>query len=69
MASDPGTRQLKRVAISVDGKPVPLNPFVQKLVGNLVHGLVASLKMQEERYRSVEIQVIVEEVGEPVENA
>ncbi len=61
MASDLGSRYQRRVSMMVDEKPVHLNPFVQKLVGNLVHGLVASLKMREKQYNTVVIQVRVEE--------
>jgi len=50
-----------RVKLSVDGREVPLNPFVTKLVGNLLQALLSSLHGVEEGWRVAELRV--ERVG------
>jgi molybdopterin-guanine dinucleotide biosynthesis protein B len=39
----------ERVVLEVDGKLVPLNPFIQELVANVVNGITSSLKGAEGR--------------------
>ncbi|MCX8204593.1 MAG: hypothetical protein N3H31_02960 [Candidatus Nezhaarchaeota archaeon] len=45
-----------KVEVRVDGKVIPLNPFVTKLVGNLVHALLSSLHGIEPNWRAAEIR-------------
>lgn len=47
------------VRLKVDGRPIPLNPFVRELMGNVILGMVRSLKGAE-RPRDIEIVVDVE---------
>ena len=42
--SSPESDDHTEVEISVNGKRVPVNPFVQKVIGNAVLGMVNSLK-------------------------
>jgi hypothetical protein len=50
-----------KVRLSVDGREVPLNPFVTRLIGNLVEALLSSLHGVEEDWRVAELRV--ERVG------
>lgn len=53
-----------RVEIRVDDKRIPLNPFVTKLIGNLVHAVLSSLHGVEPGWRVAELRV--ERVGQEV---
>jgi molybdopterin-guanine dinucleotide biosynthesis protein B len=33
-----------RVKLTVDGKPIPLNPFMQELIAGTIRGMLSSLK-------------------------
>ncbi|MEM4699948.1 MAG: hypothetical protein QXT74_03225 [Candidatus Nezhaarchaeales archaeon] len=46
-----------RVEVRVDDRKVPLNPFVTKLIGNLVHALLSSLRGVEPGWRVAELRV------------
>ncbi|QOJ78634.1 molybdopterin-guanine dinucleotide biosynthesis protein B [Infirmifilum lucidum] len=48
-----------RVKLTVDGRPVELNPFVQDVFRNVVLGLVATLKGVEQNPRRVELSVSI----------
>jgi hypothetical protein len=44
--------------LSVDGKEIPLNEFVEKLLSGTVVGAVTSLKGIEEDWKKIEIKII-----------
>lgn len=46
-----------KVKVCVDGKEIPLNPFVTKLIGSLVHAVLTSLHGVEPNWRVAEIRV------------
>lgn len=46
-----------RVKLHVDGREVPLNPFVNKLIGSLIQALVSTLHGVEEGWRLIELEV------------
>lgn len=49
------------VRLKVDGRPIPLNPFVRGLMGNVVLGMVRTLKGVE-RPKGIEISMDLEEL-------
>lgn len=49
----------ERVVLTVDGKRVPLNPFVQNLISNIVIGVLSSLKRA--KGKKIELKVVVNE--------
>jgi len=40
-----------KVELKVDGREVPLNPFVSKIVGNLLQAIISSLHGIDEAWR------------------
>lgn len=49
----------KKVSLKINGKDIPLNPFVKEVVANVVKGMVDSLdKIPGEREK---IEIIIEE--------
>lgn len=53
-----GTLQ-ERAVLTIDGKRVPLNPFVQNLISNIVVGVLSSLKRA--KGKKIELRVVVDE--------
>jgi hypothetical protein len=49
------------VTVTVNKKPVALNPFVRKVFGNVVMGMIASLDRIDEKVEQVEVAVKVED--------
>lgn len=46
----------ERVVLTVDGKRVPINPFVQSLIANMLAGMLSSLKKT--KGREIELRVV-----------
>jgi hypothetical protein len=46
-----------KVELVVDGKKVPLNRFVQKIIGSGVVGMVETLDSVETPWRTIELKV------------
>jgi len=46
-----------RVELRIDGRQVPLNQFVTKLVGNLLQAVLSSLHGVEEGWKVAELRV------------
>lgn len=44
--------------LSVDGKEIPLNEFVEKLLSGAVVGAVTSLKGIKEDWKKIEIRIV-----------
>ena len=50
-----------KIEIKVNGRAIALNPFVQKIIGNVVLGAVRSLDKVPQPMETVEITVQVED--------
>ncbi|MEW5766583.1 MAG: hypothetical protein AB1797_03010 [bacterium] len=46
----------REVTLLVNGKPIPLNPFVSRIIINIVMGIVSSLRGTEE---AKEVKLII----------
>ncbi len=46
------------VKLKVDGEKIPLNEFVEKIVGGSVVGAVTSLKGIREDWKKIEIEIL-----------
>lgn len=46
------------VKLRVDGEEIPLNEFVEKIVGGSVVGAVTSLKGIKEDWKKIEIEIL-----------
>ncbi len=46
-----------KVELVVDGKKIPLNKFVQKILGSGVAGMVGTLDSVEDAWRVIELKV------------
>ena len=45
------------INLRVDGRIIPLNEFVKKFTGNMIEGMLKSLKDTEEEWNQVEITI------------
>ncbi|MHC1586775.1 MAG: hypothetical protein ACXQTV_04455 [Candidatus Hecatellaceae archaeon] len=45
------------VKLEVDGKPIPLSPFVQKFLGSTIAGMVSALKGVPAGFKKASIMV------------
>lgn len=52
-----------RVELKVDGREVPLNPFVTRIVGNIVSAILSSLHGVDEGWREAVLRVVRGEGG------
>lgn len=43
--------------LSVDGKEIPLNEFVEKILGGTVVGAVTSLRGIKENWKKIEVEI------------
>jgi len=46
------------VKLMVDGKEIPLNEFVEKVIGGSVVGAVTSLRGIKEKWKKIEIEIV-----------
>jgi hypothetical protein len=44
-----------KIALKINGRAIALNPFVQKIIGNVVMGAVQSLDKIPEPWKKIEI--------------
>ncbi|MCK4764841.1 MAG: hypothetical protein KAW12_21765 [Candidatus Aminicenantes bacterium] len=47
----------KKITLKVDGKKIPVNPFVSEIFSNVINGLVDTLKKVPEGKNKIEILV------------
>lgn len=47
--------QFKRAMLRVNDNPIPLNPFVQKIISKTIKGMVESLQREETKIKKIEI--------------
>lgn len=52
-----------KTKISVDGQELPLNPFVADLVGNVVKGIVSSLKTGANEIKKIEVHLQEQQIA------
>jgi hypothetical protein len=45
------------VKLMVDGKEIPMNPYVQKVFGAVIRSLISTLKGVDENWNHVEVQL------------
>jgi hypothetical protein len=43
------------VQLKIDGKEVPLNPYVQRVFGEVIRGLISTLKGVDENWNHAEV--------------
>ncbi|MEN6328809.1 MAG: molybdopterin-guanine dinucleotide biosynthesis protein B [Methanobacteriaceae archaeon] len=53
-------KKLENVVLSIDGKKVPLNPFVQKFVKNTFMGMVSSIKIGADEIQDKKIELLIQ---------
>ena len=49
--------EIMKVELVVDGKKIPLNKFVQKILGSGVVGMVETLDSVETPWRAIELKI------------
>ncbi len=53
-------KKLENVVLTIGGKKVPLNPFIQKFVKNTFLGMVSSMKVDTDEIRDKKIELLIQ---------
>lgn len=53
-------KKLENVVLTIDGKKIPLNPFIQKFVKNTFLGMVSSMKVDTDEIQDKKIELLIQ---------
>jgi hypothetical protein len=53
-----------KIELLVDGKKIPMNDFVQKIVGNVIQAMVETLHTIDSRWKEISIRIEKDDVKE-----
>ena len=53
-----------KIELLVDGRKIPMNDFVQKIVGNVIQAMVETLHTIDSRWKEISIRVEKDDVKE-----
>jgi len=51
-----------KIELSVDGRKIPMNEFVQKIVGNVIQAMVETLHDVDGKWKEISIHIEEDEV-------
>lgn len=53
-----------KIELLVDGRKIPMNDFVQKIVGNVIKAMVETLHTIDNRWKEISIHIKKDDVNE-----
>ncbi len=53
-----------KIELSVDGRKIPMNEFVQKIVGNAIQAMIETLHDVDGKWKEISINIEKDEVKE-----
>ena len=53
-----------KIELLVDGRKIPMNDFVQKIIGNAIQAMVETLYSVDSRWKEISIKIERDEVNE-----